>query len=96
MKMVHVIKPSGTRFEFPFGDTATDEQILNDLASVKQQFGTAKTVKKVDPITAMAVSFPDESSGWAFDHVDTVVAVVETKNGETTEVRRLKGPPKTP
>ena len=92
--LVHVIKQSGTRFEFDFSEKATDERILSELGMVKAQFGTAKSVKKQDRITGLLVDHPDESSGWAFDYPETVVAVIEVQDGKPVEVRRLKGPAK--
>jgi len=103
-QLVHVICPDGTRYqygerEFPVG--TAPEKILAWLGGIKRVFGTVRTVMRVDEKvkkdTGLAgkVPHPDPSSGWWWDHPDTVVAIGHDDGaGEFVEVSRIKGPPK--
>lgn len=92
--LVHVIKPSGTRFQFTFADTVPDVKILSELERIKLRFGYNGTVTKPDPDAYNnPAEFADRDSGLVWDHPQTVVAVVRDSNGGVAEVRRLKGPP---
>lgn len=100
-KLVHVIKPSGTRFEFVYPVITSAEQILAELEKIKKRFGYNGTIKKADPNIARVtnsfidqVDWADENSGLVFDHPDTIVAVGRDENGQFVETERLKGPPK--
>lgn len=102
----HVILPSGIRYEHHWSDTdaygntrplPSDEKILQGLAAGKQLFGYNGTVKKTDPSTGLPVMIDhgDPASGFAYDHPNTVVAIIEKDTPITDvvrEIRRLKGP----
>lgn len=78
--LVHVIKSSGTRFEYSYRDGTPVETILAELASIKKQFGFNGTVKRPDPDhPALAVvDFGDEASGYAWDNPETIVTILST------------------
>ena len=111
-QIVHVIKPSGTAFQYTFSDATTPEEILSQLAAIKGQFGFNGTVKKRDPNPNMPegaplVDFQDVTSGFAYDHPNTVVVILKTEKvgtqvtvvhdeaGKPVELKRLKGTPPT-
>lgn len=89
---VHIILPSGTRYgeEWterttpPIRKIPTDAQVLQILDVNKRKFGFNKLIAPSGPM-----SFGDESSGYVYDHKDTIVAVVDEVGNE---IRRLKGP----
>ena len=91
---IHVIKPSGTRFQYTFPDTAPPEKILAELGRIKVRFGYNGVVTKTDPNAPalLPTDFEDPESGFAFDDPKTVVAVIEDRGGAAVEVRRLRGP----
>lgn len=105
-----VILPSGVRYEHHWSDTdaygnvrplPSDEKILQGLAAGKHLFGYNGTVKKTDPSTGLPVMIDhgDPTSGYAYDHPNTIVAIVEKDTPITDvvrEIRRLKGPPAPP
>lgn len=104
---VHVILPSGTRFEHTWSDQdaygnsrviPSDDKILRAIVDNKQYYGRVNTVKKVDTSSGLpySVEYADNTSSFILDHPDTIVAVVEKSHpidGEIREIRRLKGPP---
>ena len=98
--MVHVILPTGERWEYSFPDTFPADVILERLASIKRNFGTVKTAEKVDNVFGdvsggKTVPHADPSAGYWFDHPDTVVAIGEpTPDNDFKELKRLKGPTK--
>ena len=108
--IVHVILPSGTRFEHTwsnrdsFGNPRpipSDDKILRAIMENKHYYGYNSTTKRVDESTGYptAVEHSDKNSGFVIDHPDTIVAIVEKDQPITDnvrEIRRLKGPPATP
>lgn len=108
--IVHVILPSGTRFEHTwsnrdsFGNPRpipSDDKILRAIMENKHYYGYNSTTKRVDESTnyPYPVEHSDKTSGFIIDHPDTIVAIVEKDQPITDnvrEVRRLKGPPVTP
>lgn len=108
--IVHVILPSGTRFEHTwsnrdsFGNPRpipSDDKILRAIMENKHFYGYNSTTKRVDNSTGYPhpVEHSDKNSGFVIDHPDTIVAIVEKDQPITDnvrEIRRLKGPPATP
>jgi hypothetical protein len=81
-QIVHVIKPTGGRFELTFSETISDNKILAELESIKEMFGYNKIVSRMDtdsPVPALA-DFSDKESGYAYDHPDCAVVVLKTDN----------------
>lgn len=108
---VHVILPSGTRFEHTWSDQdaygnyrpiPSDDKILRAIVENKQYYGRTRTIKRPDEIAGLPynVEHNDNTSPFMIDHPDTIVAIVEKDHplsNVVREVRRLKGPPiKTP
>lgn len=82
-KIVHIILPTGTRFERPFPDDHTPEMILQALEGVKATFGFNGTVKKMDkthPKHPVMTDFGDPKSGLVYDNPDTQVVILQSEN----------------
>lgn len=103
-QVIHVIKRTGTRFEFRFVDHATPQQILEELQNAKARFGFNEKTTKPDPNHPgqLPTDFANASSGFAYDNPETVVAILKTDaqgnvevddRGCPVELKRLKGPP---
>lgn len=104
--IVHVILPSGTRFEHTWSDRdangnhrslPSDDKILRAIMENKQYYGYQKTIKKQDTDTGLPypIQYGDPESGFIIDHPDTIVAIVEKDqpvSDNVREIRRLKGP----
>lgn len=86
-QLIHVILPSGTRFERTFGDHASEKDILSALDTLKPIFGYNGTVRKVDgtvPGHATPMDFGDPSSGFVYDHPDTQVVKLKAEQVRDT------------
>ncbi len=108
--IIHVIKPSGTRFQYEYADATKPETILKELDSIKVVFGYNGTAKRTAGDGTPEVDWGDPASGLAYDHPDTQVAVVESRvrqegrqrieeavpgpDGVPKTVKLLKGKPK--
>lgn len=96
--IVHIILPSGTRFQVSWGDVGlhgeakklpTDDEILSALSRNKFMFGAAKKIERANPETGTTELIDDPNAISAFDHPETVVCFV---NKDGKELRRIKGP----
>lgn len=94
--MIHLILPSGVRYQVTFADHFTSEAILNALASQKRVYGGTIQKRVIRDVTGQTVAAEDPDAGYWFDHPDTVVAIVKVVHGSLIEVKRIKGPPATP
>ena len=90
--IVHVIKPSGVRFEANFGDNTPDARILADLRGARHIFGRQRQVQRPDPGLGGTVSVDDETAPFAFDDDATIVEVGRLHGDTFIPVRRIKGP----
>lgn len=96
-QIVHVVAPSGERYERIFGDAATPAQILGALRhpDAARLFGRSAAVVKADAVFGEVVPHPDHESPWVIDHPGTriVVGVADGPGGEFRETKCLAGPP---
>ncbi len=95
-QMVHVVLPSGTRFEVIFDGKTKPEKIVQTLAAQKWVYGGYKKTIPVIDESGLVVPFADIASQAWFDDPETVVAVGEVRNGPGGvgfyETLRIKGP----
>jgi len=90
--LVHVIKPNGTRHEYPFREGTPDATILQQLAAGRRLFGRTATTFRPNPDTGETVEHDDPAAPWAWDSPDLTVVVGEVVGDRFVERRRLRGP----
>lgn len=90
-QLVHVIKETGTRWEFHFPDEASPEAILAELDHHARLFGFDKANMGIDPQTNLTALLADPNSGLVIKNPKTIVAVGQVVNGKFVETKRLRG-----
>lgn len=97
-RVIHVIKPTGARFQFDFANPdpttgrpvdLSDGNLLRVLATQRRMFGTVADKPVRNAATGKMVPHEDRGAGDWWDHPDLVVAEV---NPDGTERTRLRGP----
>lgn len=94
MIIVHIVKPTGVRFQVTFKDGTPESKILASIARNKVMYGRVGTVKRSDPTLGRETEFDDPNAPWALDHPETCIDVGMAGPGRTfVTTKRLKGPP---
>jgi hypothetical protein len=97
-RTIHVVKPTGAKFQFDFADPdpmtgrrvdLSDAGVLRVLAGQRRLFGTVGDKPVRDPVTAKAVPHEDRRTGDWGDSPDLAVGEI---GPDGAEVKRLRGP----
>lgn len=88
MKLVHVISPGGSRYEFHFPQKASSDAILQVLYRNRWQFGYNKSVAKSEH--GLIVHYADRNSGLVWDHPNTRIVVGQDLDGKFQELEVIR------